>query len=77
MEREISSRSLIFLAGERQHPTNGWSAEPSVPALGLSLEAAKVMGRKYERVKFQATCPTKELALRCWMLSPARCETPR
>ena len=49
LRQELSSRSLIFLPGEGQHPTNCWPAEPSVLVLGLSLEAAKVMGRKYEQ----------------------------
>jgi hypothetical protein len=49
LKQELSSRSLIFLPGEGQHPTNGWPAEPSVLVLGLSLEDAKVMGRKYEQ----------------------------
>ncbi len=47
--QEVSRRSLVFLPGEGQHPTNGWEPEPSVLVLGLSLEAAKVMGRQYEQ----------------------------
>ena len=49
LTQELSSRSLTFLPGKGQHPTNGWPAEPSVLVLGLSLEAAKIMGRKYEQ----------------------------
>ena len=49
LKQEVSRRSLVFLHGEGQHPTNGWPAEPSVLVLGLSLEAAKVMGRQYEQ----------------------------
>jgi hypothetical protein len=49
LKQEVSRRSLTFLPGKGQHPTNGWPAEPSVLVLGLSFEAAKVMGRKYEQ----------------------------
>ncbi len=49
LKQELSRRSLTFLPGEGQHPANGWPAEPSVLVLGLSLEAAKVMGRQYEQ----------------------------
>lgn len=58
LRQELSSRSLIFLPGEGQHPTNGWPAEPSVLVLGLSLEAAKVMGRKYEQAAIVWIGPT-------------------
>jgi hypothetical protein len=49
LKQEVSRRSLVFLPGVGQHPANGWPAEPSVLVLGLSLEAAKVMGRHYEQ----------------------------
>ena len=49
LKQEVSRHRLVFLPGEGQHPTNGWPAEPSVLVLGLSLEAAKVMGRQYEQ----------------------------
>jgi len=58
LRQELSNRSLIFLPGEGQHPTNGWPAEPSVLALGLSLEVAKVMGRKYEQAAIVWIGPT-------------------
>ena len=58
LKQELSSRSLIFLPGEGQHPANGWPAEPSVLVLGLSLEAAKVMGRKYEQAAIVWIGPT-------------------
>ena len=49
LKQEVNRRSLVLLPGEGQHPANGWPAEPSVLVLGLSLEAAKVMGRQYEQ----------------------------
>jgi hypothetical protein len=58
LKQEVSRRSLVFLHGEGQHPTNGWPAEPSVLVLGLSLEAAKVMGRQYEQAAIVWSGPT-------------------
>jgi hypothetical protein len=46
---EIKSRSLSFLPGEGKHPSNNWPAEQSVLVLGLSLEAAKTLGRRFEQ----------------------------
>jgi hypothetical protein len=54
LKREISIRSLVFLPGEGQQPTNGWPTKPSVLVLGLSLEAPKVMGRKCEFARKRA-----------------------
>ncbi len=46
---EIKSRSLSFLPGVGQHPSNNWLGEQSVLVLGLSLEAAKTLGRRFEQ----------------------------
>jgi hypothetical protein len=46
---EIKSRSLSCLPGEGKHPSNNWAAEQSVLVLGLSLEAAKTLGRRFEQ----------------------------
>ena len=46
---EIKSRSLSLLPGEGKHPSNNWPAEQSVLVLGLSLEAAKTLGRRFEQ----------------------------
>ena len=35
--------------GLGQHPTNGWSGEVSYLILGLTLEAAKVLGARHEQ----------------------------
>ena len=58
LKREVGRRSLTFLPGKGQHPTNGWPAEPSVLVLGLSFEAAKVMGRQYEQAAIVWSGPT-------------------
>lgn len=58
LKQELSSRSLTFLPGKGQHPTNGWPAEPSVLVLDISLEDAKVMGRKYEQAAIVWSGPT-------------------
>jgi len=46
---EIKGRSLSFLPGVGQHPSNNWPGEESVLVLGLSLEAAKTLGRRLEQ----------------------------
>ena len=58
LKQELNRRSPVFLPGEGQHPTNGWPPEPSVLVLGVSLEAAKVMGRKYEQAAIVWSGPT-------------------
>jgi hypothetical protein len=46
---EIKGRSLSFLPGVGQHPSNNWPGEQSVLVLGLLLEAAKTLGRRFEQ----------------------------
>ena len=46
---EIKGRSLSFLPGVGQHPSSNWPGEQSVLVLGLSLEAAKTLGRRFEQ----------------------------
>ena len=46
---ELKNRSLGFLPGIGQHPSNDWPGEPSLLIFGLSLEAAKALGNKYEQ----------------------------
>ena len=58
LKQELSSHSLTFLPGKGQHPTNGWPAEPSVLVLDISLEDAKVIGRKYEQAAIVWSGPT-------------------
>jgi len=46
---EITKRGLRFIAGLGQHPSNDWPGEESLLILGLNLEAAKVLGLRYEQ----------------------------
>jgi len=47
LKRELQARSLVFFNGVGQHPSNQWEGEASFLVLGLSLEAAKVLGGKH------------------------------
>ena len=51
---ELRSRSLAFLDGIGQHPSNGWagSGEPSFLVFDLTLEAAKALCAKLEQNGF-------------------------
>ena len=49
LTRELGRRSLTFFNGIGKHPSGGWTAEPSCFVLGLSLEAAKKLGRKFDQ----------------------------
>ncbi len=46
---ELARRSLAFLEGIGQHPSNNWPGEESLLILGLDLEAAKTLGGRYEQ----------------------------
>jgi hypothetical protein len=48
LAQELTQRGLMFIEGEGRHPSGGW-AEPSYLVLGLSLDEAKVLGRRYEQ----------------------------
>lgn len=52
LAKELSRRSLIFLPGIGQHPSNEWPGEDSFLVFGLTLEAAKVLGLKFEQNGF-------------------------
>lgn len=47
LEAELKLRALAYIPGVGQHPSQQWPGEPSVLVLGLSLEAAKVLGKDY------------------------------
>ncbi len=49
LAKELASRSLEFVAGIGQHPSNQWSGEPSYLVFGLTLEAAKTLGARLEQ----------------------------
>jgi hypothetical protein len=46
---ELNFRSLAFVEGVGQHPANRWKGEPSFLVLGVSKEAAKALGVRYEQ----------------------------
>ena len=43
--RELARRSLAYTEGIGQHPSNQWPGEPSYLVFGLTLEAARALGR--------------------------------
>lgn len=49
LSKELGQRSLTFFDGIGKHPSGKWPEEPSFFVPGLSLEAAKALGRKYEQ----------------------------
>jgi hypothetical protein len=49
LAEELRQRSLGFVDGVGQHPSNEWPGEPSFLVFGLTLEAAKVLGRRLEQ----------------------------
>ncbi|MDP1678795.1 MAG: DUF3293 domain-containing protein [Candidatus Nitrotoga sp.] len=46
---ELQRRGLKFFQGEGKHPLGDWPGEASYLILGLSLEAAKALGKEYEQ----------------------------
>lgn len=44
--RQLTQRSLKFLQGLGQHPTNGWPGEASWLVFGLTRESAKALGTR-------------------------------
>jgi hypothetical protein len=46
---ELRARDLVFHLGIGQHPSNCWPGEPSYLIFGLSLEAAKALGNKFDQ----------------------------
>lgn len=47
--RELQRRGLKYFPGEGKHPVGSWPGEASYLILGLSLEAAKALGKEYEQ----------------------------
>jgi hypothetical protein len=47
--RDLRRRSLAAFEGIGQHPSNRWPGEVSFLILGLTLEAAKVLGSQLEQ----------------------------
>lgn len=49
LARQLRQRSLQFIEGTGQHPTNGWPGEASFLVWSLPLEAGKVLGRQHQQ----------------------------
>ncbi len=49
LAKELEFRGLGFLPGIGEHPSNGWPGEDSFLVLGLNLEAAKALGKRFEQ----------------------------
>ena len=49
---EIESRDLSYLKGESSDPSGLWPSEPSLLVLGISLESAKVLVKRYHQNGF-------------------------
>ncbi|WP_336619435.1 DUF3293 domain-containing protein [Ramlibacter sp.] len=47
--QELAFRGIAFLEGIGQHPSNAWASEESFLVFGISLEAAKALGRRFEQ----------------------------
>lgn len=49
---EIESRDLSYLKGESIDPSGQWSNEPSLLVLGISLESAKALAKRFSQDGF-------------------------
>lgn len=49
LAQELTHLGLRFVDGIGEHPSNEWPGEPSFLVLGISLEAAKDFGERYEQ----------------------------
>ena len=49
LESELTRRSLTFWDGVGKHPSGNWPEEPGYFVLSLSLQATKMIGKKYEQ----------------------------
>jgi 5'-3' exonuclease len=49
---EIESRDLFYLRGESSDPSGSWPGEPSLLVLGISLESAKALVKRYHQDGF-------------------------
>ena len=52
LAEELARCGLVFLPGIGQHPSNEWPGEESFLVLGLTLEAAKSLGLRFEQNAF-------------------------
>jgi len=49
LERDLTETAIPFIAGIGEDPAGQWPSEPSVLALGLSLDAAKAFGTRFQQ----------------------------
>lgn len=49
LARELTRRSLRYIDGIGQHPSNQWPGEASFLVFGLTLEAARTLGTRLEQ----------------------------
>jgi hypothetical protein len=49
LANELTNRELHFIEGIGQHPSGNWGGEESYLILGLTLEAARVLGATLEQ----------------------------
>jgi hypothetical protein len=49
LAKDLSQRALVYVEGFGQHKSNQWPGEESFLVFGLTLEAAKKLGAKYEQ----------------------------
>ena len=67
LQDELSSRSTPFINGIGEDATGQWPGEPSVLALGLSLDTAKNYGVRFEQnaIVWAGTDACPQLILLC------------
>jgi len=49
LAKELSLYNLAFIDGIGEHPSGNWIAEPSYFVLGLTLDAARTLSKKYDQ----------------------------
>ena len=49
---DLRQRGLKVVSGRGHHPSNGWEPEESLLVLGLQMEAARVLCKKYGQLAF-------------------------
>ena len=49
LARELDALGFACIEGVGQHPSNQWPGEASFLVLGMTLDAAKTLGKKYDQ----------------------------
>ena len=65
LERTIARQGWVAKRGIGRHPTNDWPAEPSFLILGISIDQAMALGRRFDQnaLVFLNGLATSELVL--------------